>query len=386
MFRVRFTQEMHMISRRALASSAAAAVFIPAFARAKGYEPRGYDRRLERLFNLDLESRDAFIMEHRKWVAADLRKAALARAKVIFQEAGLDPNAEIPLPKIISLLQDDPVLAGNCFHYVNGQKQMWRELDTACMQHADQLFAEMEKEDKVGPGKLELNPKMVLPAYTKEEIHNQPGGYVGHPFAGHIYYFGTNNFWMGANYQDEMDAKLAAQTPTPKDGKVKRILDMGTGDGRLAMALKDRFPDAEVWGIDVGGPMVRFAHMRANDVNNGTNFAQRLAEDTKFPDGHFDIVTSFLMFHEVNGAANKKIMDEIARVLRPGGVKHSPDTRANRAPLSGYNGFWQWWNTRWNYEVWMLEHVATDYAAEFKQRGFEIGKPNETGVMVLTKA
>jgi ubiquinone/menaquinone biosynthesis C-methylase UbiE len=211
---------------------------------------------------------------------------------------------------------------------------------------------------------------MALPAYAKEEIHNQPGGYVGDKFAGHIYYFGTNNFWMGHNYQDEMHAKLASEIPAPADGKVKRILDMGCGDGRLTMALKDRYPEAEVWGIDVGGPMVRFAHMRANDMNNGANFAQRLAEDTKFPDGHFDIVTSFLLFHEVNADANKKILAETHRVLRSGGVFSANDIRTTPQKLSGYNAFWQWWNARWNFEVWMFEHLGTDYAAKLTKQGF----------------
>jgi len=374
-----------MLSRRALASSAAAAILAPALARAKGFEPRGYDGRLERFFALDLESRDAFMMAHRTWVKGGLMKEAYARANAIFKENGINPAEEIGLPKIIALLENDPVMAQHAWHYVRGQQLQFSHYVQAFESRADELLSEMEKEDKVGPGKLELNPKMFIPAYAKEEIHNQPGGYVGNPFAGHIYYYGTNNFWIGANHQDEMDAKMAAVTPVPKDGKVKRILDMGTGDGRYAMALKERFPDAEVWGIDVGGPMVRFAHMRANDMNNGTNFAQRLAEDTKFPDGHFDIVTSFLLFHEVNADANKKIMDEMGRVTRPGGVVHSPDIPFRRRSQAGPQGFQLWWNTRWNYEVWMIEHVNTDYATEFPKRGFSLGPISPGGSTVLTK-
>ena len=50
------------------------------------------------------------------------------------------------------------------------------------------------------------------------------------------------------------------------------------------------------------------------------NFAQRLAEDTKFPDNYFDIVVVHLLFHEVSAAAAKNIYPEIHRVLRKGGV------------------------------------------------------------------
>jgi ubiquinone/menaquinone biosynthesis C-methylase UbiE len=373
-----------MISRRHLVGSAAAALLVPSFAQAAraatgphaDFAPRGRVGRWERLPELDLQSRDEFLTSHRIWLNGDLKRAAEKRAVEILRANGLKPSDEIPLERTIALMENDPVLAQNAYQYVRGQQQMWRELQMSAYANADALLSEMEANDNVGPGRLELNPSMHIPRYAAEEIHNQPGGYVGDPFAGYIYYHGTNNFWMRRNDQDEMHKALAMQTPVPADGKVRRILDMGCGDGRLTMGLKERFPDAEVWGIDVGGPMVRFAHTRANQLGNGANFAQRLAEDTKFPDGHFDIVTSFLLFHEVSGPANKAIMDETARILRPGGVFYPIEIRDNRPKLTGYHGFWQRWNTRWNYEVWMLDHVATDYPAELTRRGFTVsGNP-----------
>ena len=57
-----------------------------------------------------------------------------------------------------------------------------------------------------------------------------------------------------------------------------------------------------------------------NDLKNGTNFAQRLAEDTKFPDGHFDLVTSYIMHHEVRAQKTLEIIDEARRVTRAGGA------------------------------------------------------------------
>ena len=69
-----------------------------------------------------------------------------------------------------------------------------------------------------------------------------------------------------------------------------------------------RFPDAEVWGVDVGGPMVRYAHMKAADMGVAVNFAQRLAENTGFPANHFDLVVSNLVFHEVSEQGAKNII------------------------------------------------------------------------------
>jgi len=370
-----------MLSRRKIiGSSVMAAAVLPTLGWAKDFdfEKRGTVGVLERLPSLDLEARDEFTMSYRLFVSGDLQKAALKRATDILKAEGLDINGEVPLKTAVALFENDAVLAQHAHGYVRGQQVMWRQLRDALYAHGDALMAEMEAADKVGPGQLVLNSKMALPAYTKEEIHNQPGGYVGDEFSGHLYYYGTNTFWTGHNYQDEMHAKLAAQTPIPADGKVRRILDAGCGDGRLALELKRRFPDAEVWGIDVGGPMVRFAHMRANELKVGVNYAQVLAEETGFPDGHFDIVTSFLLFHEVSGDANKQIIAETSRLLRSGGVFAPGDIRTPRGVMTGYRQFFNWWNTRWNYEVWMLEHQATNYEQVFAQNGFSWGANEKT--------
>lgn len=361
-----------MLSRRKIiGSSVMAASVLPSLGWGKGldWQPRGSTGKLERLPLLDLESRDDFNMSYRVFVNGELRKAALDRAIKILQANKLNINAAVDLKQAVALFENDPVLAMNMHGYVRGQQVMWRQLRDAVYAHGDALMSEMEAADKTGPGALELDRRIILPDYTKHEIHNQPGGYVGDEFAGHIYYYGSNNFWMGHNTQDEMHAKLATETPIPADGKVKRILDAGCGDGRLTMALQNRFPDAEVWGIDAGGPMVRFSHMRANDMGNKANYAQRLAEKTGFPDGHFDIVTSFLLFHEVSGAANKQIIAETARILRPGGVFAPGDIRNSQGVMTGYRQFFNWWNTRWNYEVWMLDHIGTDYQKVFMANG-----------------
>ena len=361
-----------MLSRRKIiGSSVMAASVLPSLGWGKGldWQPRGSTGKLERLPLLDLESRDDFNMSYRVFVNGELRKAALDRAIKILQANKLNINAAVDLKQAVALFENDPVLAMNMHGYVRGQQVMWRQLRDAVYAHGDALMSEMEAADKTGPGALELDRRIILPDYTKHEIHNQPGGYVGDEFAGHIYYYGSNNFWMGHNTQDEMHAKLVTETPIPADGKVKRILDAGCGDGRLTMALQNRFPDAEVWGIDAGGPMVRFSHMRANDVGNKANYAQRLAEQTGFPDDHFDIVTSFLLFHEVSGAANKQIIAETARILRPGGVFAPGDIRNSQGVMTGYRQFFNWWNTRWNYEVWMLDHIGTDYQKVFMANG-----------------
>jgi ubiquinone/menaquinone biosynthesis C-methylase UbiE len=44
------------------------------------------------------------------------------------------------------------------------------------------------------------------------------------------------------------------------------------------------------------------------------------AEQLPFPPAHFDVATSVFLFHEVPGDVRARILSEMARVVRPGGL------------------------------------------------------------------
>ncbi|MDX2224162.1 MAG: class I SAM-dependent methyltransferase [Rhodospirillaceae bacterium] len=382
-----------MFDRRTLFGAAAtAAAFVGALTGrktaaavpdGKDVQPRGAMGRYERLPTQNLDGVQDFLTGFRGWVNGDLSRAAMERAKAVLKANGIDPNAEMPIAEVVALLEKDPILATSTRTWLSTQQMMWKTLQDEFHGNADKYLAEMEAADTKGPGTLELNPDMKIPDYAAHEIHIQPGGYVGDPFAGHIYLYGTANFFTGRNYQDEVQAEYARALPLPKDGKVARILDQGCSCGQTAVAIKERFPDAEVWGIDVGAPMVRYAHMRAVDLGVAVNFAQRLAEDSKFPDHHFDIVTNNIMFHEVPAAKAKEIVKESFRVLRPGGVFYPIDFYTGApVPKNAYGLYRQWWDHRWNNEVWRLEYAALDFAGAMREAGFivdEKGPPAGMG-------
>lgn len=336
-------------------------------------EERGTKGRLERLPALDLESSQDFLTGFRNFVNRDMRQLSAKRFAEILEENGYETDADLPIEQIIDLVKDDHQVMMSVRGWVSNQQLTWKQVQDYFHANADKYFDEMESADNIGPGSLELNPG-IEPEYTKHEIHIQPGGYTGDPFAGYINYYGVNNFYGGSNYNDEVQAAIAARVQTPPDGKVERILDLGCATGRLTIALKDRFPEAEVWGIDVGGPMVRFAHTRCVDLGKDIHYAQRLAEDTKFPDNHFDLVTAYIMFHEVTADAQDKIIDEAMRVLRPGGVFFPIDFRTGKQVnnFSAYRTFSTWWDHRFNGEPWRFEYASRDFADLCAKHGFNV--------------
>ncbi len=330
--------------------------------------PRGEVGHLKRLPTVDLESKHDFLTGMMQFINSDVSKASRERMNKLAKVAGYEANQDVPIEAAHKIFGEDPV--------VNTRLRMWSSvhnhehylLDEAFHADGDAYLAEMEAAEKVGPGSIKLDPSLKIPEYCRYEIHQQPGGYCGNPFAGHIYHYATNQFYRGANDQDERHLGYAKDCPSPADGKVLRILDLGCGIGQLATSMKNRFPNAEVHAIDVAAPMIRYGHMRAVDMGSEIHFKQALAENTGYPDGHFDIVISYILFHEVTKEAAPKIISEVGRILRPGGVFYPMDFNHVPAPQPSriYN---TWLDHRWNSEPWRLQWVGVDVDAAMRQAG-----------------
>jgi ubiquinone/menaquinone biosynthesis C-methylase UbiE len=91
------------------------------------------------------------------------------------------------------------------------------------------------------------------------------------------------------------------------------IIDVGCGTGRLLRTVSVCWPEAELLGVDPAEQMVA----EARRLNPNVIFKSAPAESLPFPDQTADIVLSSLSFH--HWADQKKGIQEIARVLRPGG-------------------------------------------------------------------
>ncbi len=362
-----------MLDRRKFIKKAAAATL-------NDVEPRGTIGRMERLPGLDGESLIDFMtgfMVYGLPGRGPLGNAFTARFKAILQENGLNPDDDLPVERFLHLVQDDHIIGSRLQAWLSTIQLSWKTLQDVFHAQADTYFAEMEAADNAGPGTLELNPDLVIPEYAKHEIHLQPGGYVGDPFAGYINYYYANIFYAAfykGNTQDQVQRDAVSRIPIPADGRVRRILDMGCATGRLTLAVKERFPDAEVWGIDVGGPMVRFAHTRGIDLGIECHFAQRLAEDTKFPDDYFDLIISSIMHHEVSAAATDDIVAEAFRVLRPDGVYFPMDHRTGKQlpKRDAATNFFVWLDHHVNNEVWRPEFESRDFADVIRGVGFDV--------------
>ncbi len=97
-----------------------------------------------------------------------------------------------------------------------------------------------------------------------------------------------------------------------------RILDAGTGPGRLPIEIAKR-SEAEVTGIDITFTLVEVANRIAdrNGLSQRVRFVHGSAEDMPFEDGYFDFVVSTGSMH--HWAKPASCTKEICRVLKEGG-------------------------------------------------------------------
>ena len=227
-------------------------------------------------------------------------------------------------------------------------------------------------------GSLTLNPNLEIPSYhTAVDIHCQPGGYhteyidgdvaQGAIYDRAVYLYAMGQ--MGRNNADMGDSTVAWLKQNHSEFKPSRILDMGCAVGHSTLPYAIAYPGAEVHGIDVAAPMLRYAHARASAMESIVHYSQQNAERTQFEDDSFDLVVSHILLHETSSAAIKNVIKECCRLLKPGGWMLHVET----PPYEGMETFDQFlfdWDSENNNEPFWRKSHQLDLQALAKNAGF----------------
>ena len=96
----------------------------------------------------------------------------------------------------------------------------------------------------------------------------------------------------------------------------KTVLDLGCAGGFMAEALDEK--GAKVTGIDPAADSVAAAQTHAAQEGRDIRYSVGVGEELPYPDAHFDIAVCVDVLEHVQDL--DKVLSEIARVLKPGGV------------------------------------------------------------------
>lgn len=124
----------------------------------------------------------------------------------------------------------------------------------------------------------------------------------------HLLSFNVDRSWRRRTVE-----RVAPVLATPS----ARILDLCCGTGDLVLALEARRGSA-VWGGDFCRPMLEIARRKIADGGRRSSLIEADALRLPFPGGSLDLITVAFGFR--NLASYRAGLEEMARVLRPGGV------------------------------------------------------------------
>ncbi|MFM8481242.1 MAG: class I SAM-dependent methyltransferase [Gammaproteobacteria bacterium] len=226
---------------------------------------------------------------------------------------------------------------------------------------------------------LRLDDSIKIPRYQSElDNHCMPGSYYAEYIEGDVSsaanydagMFATTTGLFG-RYLDGAGRGTAQWLSRHRPGwQPRRILDLGCGLGHNLLPLARAYPLAEVIGVDVAAPMLRYGHARAVGMGLGrVIFQQANAETLPFEDASFDFIYSTMFLHETSHAALRNILGEVRRLLASGGVQ----VHLEQPPYRGMSDFEQFlrdWDCHYNNEPFWSALHETHLPTLLADKGF----------------
>lgn len=330
----------------------------------------------------DEQARQRFVSMLRKHAIVDMRRDLRDRYEQSVQP-GLSARNKTPRNwrDIRAAMLNDHLYRFYSTTRLNAQEMCYQSVQPTIERElpAMQEIALRAREQSSAGGSLRLDPTLQIPPYvTQLDVHMAPGyTHLEHGpddvAQGAVIAFGGKVFTGQHPYRknrgtvgESVSYWLSKKFPNLKP---QRVLDLGTCSGKNLLPFADTFPQAQLHGVDVGAPVLRFGHACASHENVPVHFSQQNAESMDFADGSFDIITSSFFFHEVPVTVTRRILSECFRLLSAGGVMVHMEL-PNETAVGDYENFFWNWDTQNNNEPNYTQFRSQDLAKLCKEAGF----------------
>jgi ubiquinone/menaquinone biosynthesis C-methylase UbiE len=325
------------------------------------------------------QSRQDFVVNLRKYSTRELGSKMYEVYKSEAEPAFISKHGRAPesVSEVKSIMTENSNYQFWSALQRNSQEMVWDSVIDTTERTLDQVKNRLDEAQPLGS--LDIDPEFSVPKYHQMfDIHLQPGGYHTEQVpediaAGMIYDLGVPIYSMKAMGRENDSTGLtvlnAYKTLFP-DQEPERVLDIGCAIGNSTLPWAQAFENTEVHGIDVAAPCLRYGHLRANAYGKSLHLSQQNAEKMSFPDNHFDVVVSALLFHETSTQAVPNILEEIKRILKPGGTMIHFDgfDLSKPEPVLEFLSLWEVYN---NNEYFLMKMQSMDMLELSKAKGFE---------------
>jgi ubiquinone/menaquinone biosynthesis C-methylase UbiE len=158
-----------------------------------------------------------------------------------------------------------------------------------------------------------------LPDYYRQNFHFQSDGWLSDHSAT-LYDTQVEVLFTGAaDVMRRRAMKPIAEWMVGRNQRDLRGLDVGCGTGRLLAFLHDAWPGMKWTGLDLSPPYLAEAR-RLIGRTARVKLIEGAAEELPFDKASLDIVGSSFLMHELPPQVRAKVLKEMARVLKPGGL------------------------------------------------------------------
>ncbi len=166
------------------------------------------------------------------------------------------------------------------------------------------------------------NPKTTYPDYYLTSFHAYAEGNMGWEpamevevaaYSVHAKIFAetgkTGDQQLRQSYHQILQENIA-QAP-------QQIVDIGCSVGMSTVAMQSVYHQAQITGVDLSPYFLTVANYRHGDEN--IKWVHAAAEHTDLPTASYDLLSLFLICHELPQTATLEIFEEARRLLKPGG-------------------------------------------------------------------